>query len=155
MVEAELAELAQHGVTPTTTYEEFKDGFLASRPMGYGSHSLLARGLYALQVGGICLSCRLHLLVGWMSTGMMRGWGGIRHVSRIKQSLTKHTYIHTHTQPWNQLQPWLDAFPREQLLVLFMDDMRTPEATHAQVGKVKHNHCQWINLLVHFIHKMP
>lgn len=35
-----------------------------------------------------------------------------------------------------QLRPWLDAFPREQLLILFMDDMRTPEATHAQVGKV-------------------
>lgn len=38
--------------------------------------------------------------------------------------------------PTTQLQPWLAAFPREQLLVLFMDDMRTPEATHAQVGKV-------------------
>jgi hypothetical protein len=50
VVEAELAELAQHGVTPATTYPEFKKGFLASRPMGFGSHSLLARGLYALQV---------------------------------------------------------------------------------------------------------
>ncbi len=49
-MDAELAELAQHGVTAATTYPEFKQGFLASRPMGFGSHSLLARGLYALQV---------------------------------------------------------------------------------------------------------
>lgn len=37
-----------------------------------------------------------------------------------------------------QLRPWLEAFPREQLLVLFMDDMRTPEAAHAQVAKVRY-----------------
>lgn len=50
VVDAEMAELAKYGVTEATTYDEFKRGFLASRPMGYGSHSLLARGLYALQV---------------------------------------------------------------------------------------------------------
>lgn len=90
MVEAELEELVRHGVTATSTYEEFKKGFLASRPMGFGSHSLLARGLYALQ-----------------------------------------------------LRPWLDAFPREQLLVLFMDDMKTPEAAHAQVAKVSRASSDW------------
>ena len=35
-----------------------------------------------------------------------------------------------------QLEPWLDAFPREQLLILFMEDMKTPEGTHDQLAKV-------------------
>lgn len=83
VVEAELADLAQHGITPDTSYAAFRDQYLASRPQGYGSHSLLARGLYALQ-----------------------------------------------------LLPWLAAFPREQLLVLFMEDMKTPAAAHTQVGRV-------------------
>lgn len=126
-----MAELAQHGVTPATTYEEFKAGFLASRPMGYGSHSLLARGLYALQVRVSLCVCGGGDSI-WSDTG-----GGVAYcpVSRfhsikplINQQSTRHTTM--------QLQPWLAAFPREQLLVLFMDDMCTPEATHAQVGKV-------------------
>ncbi len=41
--------------------------------------------------------------------------------------------LSTHTQ----LHPWLEAFPPEQLLVLFMDDMKTPEAAHAQVAKAR------------------
>lgn len=50
MVQEELEDLKKHGVDETTTPEEFKTRYLASRPMGYGSHSLLGRGLYALQV---------------------------------------------------------------------------------------------------------
>ncbi len=50
VVEKEFEELEACGVTPEMTYEEFKTRFLATRPLGYGSHSLLARGLYALQL---------------------------------------------------------------------------------------------------------
>ena len=50
VVEAELKELERYDITEETSYEEFRDRYLATRPQGYGSHSLLARGLYALQV---------------------------------------------------------------------------------------------------------
>lgn len=82
VVEEEFAELARHKIHDAMTCEDFR-GYLQSRPQGYGSHSLLARGLYALQ-----------------------------------------------------LRPWLDAFPREQFLILFMDDMKTPEAAHLQVDTI-------------------
>lgn len=73
VVEAELKELEAHGVTPATTYPEFKKGFLASRPMGYGSHSLLARGLYALQVRPPVLSSSV--CVGmWFLDGFLFLW---------------------------------------------------------------------------------
>jgi hypothetical protein len=50
VVEEELRDLGAHGVTERTTPEEFATKYLATRPMGFGSHSLLGRGLYALQV---------------------------------------------------------------------------------------------------------
>jgi len=85
VVEKEMEELEVCGVTPEMTYDEFKTRFLSSRPQGYGSHSLLARGLYALQ-----------------------------------------------------LQPWMENFggEKEQLMVLFMEEMRTGEAAQKQVGRV-------------------
>ena len=52
VVEADLKDLERYGITEDTTHEEFRDKYLATRPQGYGSHSLLARGLYALQVRG-------------------------------------------------------------------------------------------------------
>ena len=85
VVEKEMEELEVCGVTPEMTYDEFKTRFLSSRPQGYGSHSLLARGLYALQ-----------------------------------------------------LQPWMEKFggEKKQLMVLFMEEMRTGEAAQKQVGRV-------------------
>lgn len=50
VVEEEMEELSRCGISEQTTYEEFAKHYLSSRPMGYGSHSLLGRGLYALQV---------------------------------------------------------------------------------------------------------
>lgn len=50
VVEEEMEEMAKCGISESTTYEEFAKSYLSSRPMGYGSHSLLGRGLYALQV---------------------------------------------------------------------------------------------------------
>lgn len=123
VVAAELAELEHHKITPATSYAEFRDGFLASRPMGFGSHSLLARGLYALQVRepGLLMSIVTRSSLEWL-------W-----------DVREHDHDHACvvcTSLRTQLRPWLEAFPREQLLVLFMDDMRTPEAAHAQVAKV-------------------
>lgn len=57
VVRDEMEDLKKHGISESTTYEEFRDRYLASRPMGYGSHSLLGRGLYALQVS---LGCDFH-----------------------------------------------------------------------------------------------
>lgn len=31
-------------------YEDFKTAYLSSRPMNHGGHSLISRGLYALQL---------------------------------------------------------------------------------------------------------
>lgn len=51
-VERELQELADIGIKDgaSVPYEVFKDRFLSTRPMNHGGHSLLARGLYALQL---------------------------------------------------------------------------------------------------------
>jgi hypothetical protein len=35
-----------------------------------------------------------------------------------------------------QLQPWLEAFGRDQLMVMFMEDMVSHDAVQAQLGKV-------------------
>jgi hypothetical protein len=51
-VDRELEELAGIGIKDgaSVPYEVFKERFLSSRPMNHGGHSLLARGLYALQL---------------------------------------------------------------------------------------------------------
>jgi len=49
VVEEEIAELESLGIDASSSYEAFLP-FLASRPMGHGGHSIIARGLYALQL---------------------------------------------------------------------------------------------------------
>ncbi|CAM9900110.1 unnamed protein product [Discosporangium mesarthrocarpum] len=50
VVAQELDELRQAGVDEKTSPEEFAEKYLCSRPNNHGSHSLLARGMYALQL---------------------------------------------------------------------------------------------------------
>lgn len=49
-IEAEIKELQEAGITPDCSYELFQKKVLSNRPMNHGGHSLVARGLYALQV---------------------------------------------------------------------------------------------------------
>ncbi|KAG5184296.1 Sulfotransferase [Tribonema minus] len=56
-VAAELQQLSAASVTPATTPEEFSCAFLPSCPMGHGGHSMLARGLYALQLRPWLAAC--------------------------------------------------------------------------------------------------
>lgn len=46
----EIKELETLGINPSTSYETFKSKYLSSRPLGHGGHSLVARGLYCLQL---------------------------------------------------------------------------------------------------------
>lgn len=50
VVEKELKEMFDAGITPESSYDDFKEKLLKSRPMDHGGHSLLMRGLYALQL---------------------------------------------------------------------------------------------------------
>lgn len=50
IVESEIRELQDCGVTPDCSYDHFRDSFLATRTMAHGGHSIVGRGLYALQV---------------------------------------------------------------------------------------------------------
>ncbi|CAM9888508.1 unnamed protein product [Ectocarpus sp. 4 AP-2014] len=70
VVEEEKAVLEKAGVGPATSPRDFARDYLSTRPNGYGGHSLLGRGLYALQ-----------------------------------------------------LQPWLEAFGRNQIKVLFLEEV--------------------------------
>jgi len=49
-IEAEIKELEEAGITPSSSYEEFQRKILCHRPMTHGGHSLVSRGLYALQI---------------------------------------------------------------------------------------------------------
>ncbi|CAN0421503.1 unnamed protein product, partial [Scytosiphon promiscuus] len=50
VVAEEEAVLAKAGITPETSSADFARNYLSTRPNGYGGHSLLGRGLYALQL---------------------------------------------------------------------------------------------------------
>eukprot|EP00903_Cladosiphon_okamuranus_P006863 g6684.t1 len=50
VVDEEEAVLAKAGVGPETSPADFAKDYLSTRPNGYGGHSLLGRGLYALQL---------------------------------------------------------------------------------------------------------
>lgn len=53
VVDEELAVMESLNITPDTPYAEFDSKYLADSklcPMGHGGHSLVARGLYALQL---------------------------------------------------------------------------------------------------------
>ncbi|KAJ1433683.1 P-loop containing nucleoside triphosphate hydrolase protein [Ochromonadaceae sp. CCMP2298] len=45
----EIAELQSMGITPSCTYADFQQ-WLSTRPMDHGGHSVVGRGLYALQL---------------------------------------------------------------------------------------------------------
>lgn len=71
VINEEIEELNTLGITADCTPEHFAKSFLCSRPMNHGGHSIVARGLYSLQ-----------------------------------------------------LQPWLEAFPPEQIMILFLTDIQ-------------------------------
>ena len=51
IVERELKEITEAGITANSSYAEFREKLLKTRPMKYhGGHSLLIRGMYALQL---------------------------------------------------------------------------------------------------------
>lgn len=50
VIEEELKEIHAAGLTAESTYEHFRDSLLKTRPMDHGGHSLVIRGLYALQL---------------------------------------------------------------------------------------------------------
>lgn len=50
VVESEIAALEAKGVNPDSSFELFKEQVLHGLPMQHGGHSIIARGLYALQL---------------------------------------------------------------------------------------------------------
>ncbi len=50
MIDEELLEIEQAGITAESSYADFRDKLLSTRPMTHGGHSLLIRGMYALQL---------------------------------------------------------------------------------------------------------
>jgi hypothetical protein len=50
VVTEEIAALRAAGVTPDADFEVFRDKVLKGLPMNHGGHSIVARGLYALQL---------------------------------------------------------------------------------------------------------
>lgn len=50
VVEEEISHLSALGITPSSSYEDFKRLVLIDRPLTHGGHSILIRGLYALQL---------------------------------------------------------------------------------------------------------
>lgn len=50
VVEEEIASLTADGITPDCSYERFCEKVLAKCPMTHGGHSIIARGMYALQL---------------------------------------------------------------------------------------------------------
>ena len=82
-IELEFEELNKLGITHDITSEEFAQRYLTQVPNSHGSHSIIARGMYHLQI-----------------------------------------------------IPWLQSFPKEQILILHMGDMPTSsEATQETVNK--------------------
>eukprot|EP01034_Spumella_vulgaris_P031548 gene31548-38965_t len=51
IVDTEIAELVSLGVTADCSYEHFQKAFLSTRTLLHGGHSIIGRGLYALQIG--------------------------------------------------------------------------------------------------------
>ncbi len=50
VLEEEIKEIEQSGITSESTYQDFREKLLSTRPMNHGGHSLLIRGMYALQL---------------------------------------------------------------------------------------------------------
>lgn len=50
VIDDEINYLLSLGITPTSSYEDFKRLILPTRPLTHGGHSILIRGLYALQL---------------------------------------------------------------------------------------------------------
>jgi hypothetical protein len=50
VVKQEIDELLQLGVNENCSYDHFRNVLLSTRPMDHGGHSIIARGLYALQL---------------------------------------------------------------------------------------------------------
>eukprot|EP01041_Mallomonas_annulata_P003704 gene3704-7366_t len=50
IIEKEIAELEAAGIEPDSSFELFQRTILQGLPMGHGGHSIVARGLYVLQL---------------------------------------------------------------------------------------------------------
>lgn len=50
VIAEEIAALQAAGITPTSSFAIFKEKVLAPLPMNHGGHSIVARGLYVLQL---------------------------------------------------------------------------------------------------------
>ena len=50
VVREEIAQLRELGISPTCSFELFREKVLRPLPMTHGGHSIVARGLYVLQV---------------------------------------------------------------------------------------------------------
>lgn len=49
-VQQEIQELKANAISPSTSSEDFIEKIVNKRPMGHGGHSIVARGLYCLQI---------------------------------------------------------------------------------------------------------
>lgn len=50
VIKAEIAELNVLNINPSTSYEYFHSNYVNKQPLTHGGHSIVARGLYALQL---------------------------------------------------------------------------------------------------------
>ena len=81
VVSEEISELQRLGVTPACSYEHFKSVFLSNRPMTHGGHSIVARGLYALQ------------LEPWLAEFAARQEIKVLSISQLKGDKAKVKYL--------------------------------------------------------------
>jgi hypothetical protein len=69
----EIEELRSLGIDDVEcSYEQFKSVFLTNRPMNHGGHSIIARGLYALQ------------LIPWLESFASKNQIRVHSISQIK-----------------------------------------------------------------------
>lgn len=50
IVSEEIKELTEKGIEPCSSGVDFQKKIASTRPMGHGGHSIIARGLYELQL---------------------------------------------------------------------------------------------------------
>ena len=85
VVSQEIDELRQLGITPECSYEHFKNVFLSNRPMTHGGHSIIARGLYALQLEPWLLEYCPTNEIKVLSISQLKG-----EKSKVINTLTRH-----------------------------------------------------------------
>jgi hypothetical protein len=72
VVSDEIEELKEKSIDPSCSYIDFQERIASTRPMGHGGHSIIARGLYALQLQPFLESFSVSQLK-IMTTGELKG----------------------------------------------------------------------------------